>query len=103
MCKHLEYVKFEGTLIGTIWWPRDECTKEFEVKFTPDDQPFSHLWEGMYKALDRITNDGDFQSCDILECSILVQWIDTDPVTKRSNTIRNWYALPEVLINHYNN
>jgi hypothetical protein len=64
-------IKMVGTLQGNTW-SMGECTKEFKYTFTENQQPFSFEWQGLDQALQRITNDGDFQFCRVREC-----WIET--------------------------
>lgn len=72
--KNLVSVRISGIIAGKIWMPSCYAWKDFSVKFTPDDRPFTREWDGMRDALDDITNDGDFSSVGIVEAAILVTW-----------------------------
>ena len=76
MCKELVSIKISGEVIGKIWMPSIECSKEFNVTFTPDNLPFTSQWTGLRDAVLHITNDGDFQSCRINWASVKVTWFD---------------------------
>ncbi len=84
----LRAIYLTGVIIGNIWMPNCECEKDFRVKFTPDDEPFSRQWGktpfgcAMRDALLHITNDGDFQSCSILFCEMEAVYGDTTPTGK---------------------
>jgi len=69
-------IKLVGTVQGCIWYPPVECTKEFNYTFTEKQGPFSLEWNGLEDALNRITNDGDFQSCKIRDCWIATEYRD---------------------------
>lgn len=51
-------VSINGTKRGLIWWPRMDAEKSFS--YTPKED------ETLRDAILRITNDGDFESCDVL-------------------------------------
>lgn len=78
MCKQIEKIVLLGEKIGYIWMPQVECTKDFSVTFTPKDQPFTRKWEGLEDALNFITNDGDFQNCELSFLSGYARWYDPE-------------------------
>lgn len=69
----MKTITLAGTLRGTIWMPAVECTKEFAVKFSPEDRPFTRKWTGLADALDHVTNDGDFQNCQIENMVMVIE------------------------------
>ena len=75
-------VTIRGTKIGTIWMPAVEATKEFEETFTPEDAPFTRQFSSLRDSILSILNDGDFQSCSILEAHIEVtRWHDNKRIS----------------------
>lgn len=80
-------ITLRGTLIGRIWMPSIACTKPFNVQFSPTSRPFARQWTGLRDALLSITNDGDFQECEIGELTIVVE----RPIP--SGTSRTWHSV----------
>jgi hypothetical protein len=79
-------IKIVGTLVGNIWMPYEEYTKEFSVRFSPNEhQPFTSHWTGLRDAFLEITNDGDFSSCKVQEAYITVTYWDMS--SKRNNVM----------------
>ena len=76
MTKKLESITIHAELIGDIWMPDVECTKESTTVFTPEDRPFTSKWTGLRDALLQITNDGDFRSCVINWGIMVIRWWD---------------------------
>lgn len=76
MTKQLESITFYTTVKGFIWMPMVECTKEKVTEFTPKGSSFTPKWEGLREALLYITNDGDFQNCEIDWGCMVVRWFD---------------------------
>ena len=72
--KQLESINIYGEVRGHIWLPPVECIKEFDVTFTLDNRPFTYLWTGLRNAVFFITNDGDFQSCNIDWAMLKIVW-----------------------------
>ena len=72
--KTLESITISGILVGKVWAPWVYAWKDFKVTFTPDDRPFTREWDGLPDALDHIVNDGDFQSCGVVDAQIKVTW-----------------------------
>lgn len=69
-------ITLSGEIVGTIWMPAVECTKEFHLELTriprksstrtyPGIAPRSMEITCLRDALLRLTNDGDFQFCAI--------------------------------------
>lgn len=59
-------IRIYGEVQGSIWWPIGAiCKKEFDVRCSYDDKPFSRQIECLRDVLLYITNDGDFQHCEI--------------------------------------
>lgn len=96
--KNLQSVEISGVLAGKIWMPSCYAWKDFSVKFTPDDRPFTREWHGLPDALDHITNDGDFQSAGIVEACIKVTWQEDN---KRSTVLRNELNLDAKLLQDF--
>ena len=101
--KTLESITVSGVIAGKIWMPACYCWKDFNVKFTPDDRPFTRVWEGLPDALNHIVNDGDFQSCGVVDVHLAVAWRDgKDVITRYSElnleakAISDFKATPEV-------
>ena len=63
-----------GALAGPIWQPGfDDCRKEVNETFTRTVDPIHTQREAMdlREMVERITNDGDFQSCKLTADSFL--------------------------------
>ena len=59
-------IRIYGELQGPIWWPAGAiCTKEFDLCCDYEDKPFCRQIDCLRDALLHITNDGDFQNCEI--------------------------------------
>ena len=59
-------IRIYGELQGPIWWPAGAiCTKEFDLCCDYEDKPFRRQIDCLRDALLHITNDGDFQNCEI--------------------------------------
>ena len=59
-------IRIYGEVQGSIWWPCGAiCTKKFDVHCSYDDTPFYQQIECLRDVLLYITNDGDFQHCEI--------------------------------------
>jgi hypothetical protein len=69
-------IMLHGEIVGTIWMPAVECSKEFHLELTriprtsstrtyPGIAPRSMEITCLRDALLHLTNDGDFQSCAI--------------------------------------
>ena len=59
-------IRIYGEVQGPIWWPVGAiCTKQFDVRCSREDKPFSRQIECLRDVLLHITNDGDFQNCEI--------------------------------------
>jgi len=59
-------IRIYGEVQGPIWWPVGAiCTKEFSLVCSYEDKPFRRQIECLRDALLDITNDGDFQHCEI--------------------------------------
>ncbi|KKN56251.1 hypothetical protein LCGC14_0573960 [marine sediment metagenome] len=59
-------IKIYGELQGPIWWPVGAiCTKKFDLYCDYEEKPFRHQIDCLRDALLHITNDGDFQHCEI--------------------------------------
>src|SRR5512139_2970703 len=74
--KTLQSITLSGQIKGRIWMPAVECLKDFTVRFTPDNQPFSRPWSELEDAINHITNDGHFQSCYINDLWIEVKYLE---------------------------
>jgi hypothetical protein len=61
--------------------------KEFRVKFTPDDLPFSRPWSNLPDALDYITYDGDFQGCGLVDLWLEATWREGNRRTSIHNKV----------------
>jgi hypothetical protein len=64
--------KAVGTIQGKIWMPSCICEKEFSIKFSREDVPFRVKFETLEDIKNHITNDGDFQSCEIIGGILIV-------------------------------
>lgn len=80
-------ITISGTLRGQIWMPAAETTKDFRETFTPDDRPFSRQWNGLRDALLYVTNDGDFQACDIEYAVISVRCVKNGKIVTITSEI----------------
>lgn len=60
-------VEIVGNVKGTIWMPAVECTKDIREIARDDDT--------LRDTVLRVTNDGDFQSCDIEDAAVKVTLI----------------------------
>ena len=71
-------IEIRGYLVGAGWWPGRERWKA--CRYTAADRPFADgaLAETLRDHVLRITNDHDFQSCDIAQGIVIV--------TRRSRT-----------------
>ena len=59
-------IRIYGEVQGSIWWPCGAIrTKEFDVHCSYEDKPFCRQIECLRDVLLHITNDGDFQHCEI--------------------------------------
>jgi hypothetical protein len=68
-------VQISGAVVGPIWMPSVECTKDVKRVFrlVPPEQNIRSADEidCLRDALLKITNDGDFQSCSLERWSTL--------------------------------
>lgn len=66
-----------GDLVGKIWMPAVTCAKPVSYRFSrvPKTQRFVTLSEcaTLQEALDRVTNDGDFQSAVLVNAAVTVE------------------------------
>lgn len=74
--KQLETITISGQISGNIWMPCIECNKDFSVKFSPNNRPFTREWTDLRDAFLHITNDGDFRGCAVDYAFIDVTWIE---------------------------
>lgn len=62
-------IRITGNKLGPIWMPTTDCTKEFDerFRFCDSEKNIRSLDEidCLRDALLKITNDGDFQHCEI--------------------------------------
>jgi len=59
-------IQIQGEIQGSIWWPYGAiCTKEFNKHFNYKQTAFQYPIDCLRDALLHITNDGDFQHCEI--------------------------------------
>lgn len=66
-------IRICGTLQGPIWWPFGAiCQKEFDKHFNYQQEPFKYPIDCLRDALLHITNDGDFQNCEISFAVLIV-------------------------------
>lgn len=73
-----------GTLRGNIWMPSVECTKEVEVDLTRERERLTPNRGGSLRyMIGSICRDGDFQSCNLTDDSV----IEITCWTKRGNTV----------------
>lgn len=57
-------ITISGTKAGGIWWPSGAlCSKDFDYRVRED--------ESLRDAILSITNDGDFQSCNIVDATVI--------------------------------
>lgn len=99
--------RFERTLFATvggrIWWPQDLFTKDIQLserEFNYSDDSRPTLREMVLRA----TNDGDFQSCDLISAAVRIRharkdrtvekWVELTP---ESFTIKDCWAREEIL------
>jgi hypothetical protein len=76
-------VEISGTLIGTIWMPSTICTKEFRMNLTIERNRFTDKSLSISEAIQRVCNDGDFQSCSIAEATLkITYWIGNKTIGK---------------------
>jgi len=64
--------KAVGTIEGKIWMPSVLAEKEFNINFSRKDEPFKVKFNTLEDIKNHITNDGDFQSCEIIEGALIV-------------------------------
>lgn len=63
---HVE-ITISGYVVGPIWWPcGQECYKPFRYDLSREDARFTEPGTLRDHVL-RITNDGDFQGCEIAD------------------------------------
>lgn len=68
---NLHHVNIQGTLIGYMWWPTSKGYLNFSKKLEVDHNNkekrfvFPDEWVDLDKALQDITNCGEFQGCKI--------------------------------------
>jgi hypothetical protein len=61
-----------GTLVGTIWMPAIECTKDVQVDLTRERERLTPTRGGSLRhMICSITNDGDFQSARLSDDSFI--------------------------------
>ncbi len=75
-----------GTLIGMIWMPSVTCTKPLRYDLTREDARFTEPGTLRDHVL-RATNDGDFQSCKIMD-GIMEVTVTITKGTRRYNRTR---------------
>lgn len=71
--------KLVGTLEGEIWSYNQLCTKDFTYRFVTHsghNGPFKTKHESLQDAIDNVLNDGDFQSCHILDATLIVSYFE---------------------------
>ena len=59
-------ISLSGYLVGPIWWPSEECYKRFDYNLTDEESRWSEPGTLRDHVL-AITNDGDFQHCEIAD------------------------------------
>ena len=71
-------IEITGYLVGPIWWPAGlECYKHFTYDLTCEDQRLcgrdgKHEPGTLRDHILRITQDGDFQSCEIADAALCI-------------------------------
>ena len=98
MSKTLVSIQLSGRLQGTIWYPPITCTKDFKVTFTPENKPFTTKWAGIRAALLSITNDGDFQDCQVAELFGKVTWVNGKEYITRYVNFTPGQAINDLII-----
>lgn len=72
------HVAIQGTLIGKIWMPACYCTKPFSMVVTTERGRFTDHSLSITEAIERVLNDGDFQSCSIVEATVIFSFWSKD-------------------------
>lgn len=81
--------KLFGNLIGPIWLPAIQCTKEFNKSFALKQEYFTHPASNLVDACDHLLNDGDFQYCQFLVIYL------TDSYRKEGKLIEETFEITE--------
>ena len=70
-------ITLQGTIAGTIWMPAATCAKHFKVVDKPGPWGDFHYSDGSRPTIREMvlkaTNDGDFQSCSIIDATVTVE------------------------------
>ena len=81
--KVLESIEINATVQGRIWMPAILCEMNVSETFKPAPSgPWSSDWTGLRDALLKVTNQGDFQSCWIVDATMVVTWFNKSNRTR---------------------
>jgi hypothetical protein len=91
--KTIFYYKVYGNITGNIWMPQTKCSKAFSLICERDivnqnRNPFAYHFESLRDILLHISNDGDFQSCDINECFLDISYTDGNKTVTKTYDLR---------------
>lgn len=109
--KNLESVTLYGTVAGRMWMPSCHAWKEFQVKLVPGGAHFAREWHGLRDALMEIANDGDFQSCGLVDAALIATY-NTGPnrttqirgeINLDAKALADLKATPEAVDAYFNN
>jgi hypothetical protein len=75
--------ELRGYVVGDIWMPQTECFKPIGLRFERSKTgPHNYnggVFESLRDAALHVTNDGDFQSCEIAQGELIVRQIQDKP------------------------
>jgi hypothetical protein len=103
MAKKLVSITFWVTMSGTIW-QGIEATKDKQLEFVSEKHnAYTPKWNGLWDALTKIVNDGDFQYCNILWGCMVVRWFDGKYFLELERNIPRCKLTEQFLAEDYDN
>jgi hypothetical protein len=96
-------VRIRGQVVGQIWMPATEAWKDFDETFEKGrfgNIRLSRQIESLDEALDKITNDGDFQSCRIGNAFVTISYQSGKRTISRSFDLKG-VSYPEYFAPDY--
>ena len=99
-------VTVHGTIAGKIWMPAATCGKRFSLTDKPGPWGDFHYADGEKASLRdmilKATNDGDFQSCHVIDATVTVKRITqtlTGQITRtRHMDIRQFPSVADCVV-----
>lgn len=93
--------EIRGYIVGDIWMPCTECYKPIKLMFVRDEadrpNPWVDAYETLRDALLKITNDGDFRSCQVADATLWITRTEHTQTGTRTHTrVRKLSNFPSI-------